>query len=257
MKLFIRGIYIASFLAGGAVSLWTAKQFSTHFFAAQTFQFQFAGSFSEQQKIRIRDFFIHGESFLKKPLSDLAQLAKDQFSSIDSLSIFQKPSGTLVVRAGSAKPVLLVNENLVLTDNRSLFERSVFDSTVLSALNQVDFLHIEGKKENQFFEIESSELMGMIPTSLFETGKNIPSFLFDQFYISCQNDVRWWLQDKQQKKFFILFSGGTIPNAHTLVACSKIKGTLESRNRFARRSAWVADVRFGDQIIAFRKPGGR
>jgi len=252
MKRFIGGIQITALLFGGAVFCWGAKKYCFSLLQAHCFSFQLDALFCDEQRRKIKDFFQSDDSFKTLPLHELSVRAREKFPSIQSLVLSLSAAGMVTARIKSVSPLFRINDNLVLVDGSKIFKSAIFSDMFLDHLNQVYLSQSGG------FDLLQEECVGRLPKSFFATMGKLSVSLFDEYRISYQDKATWWLQDKQQKKFFILFNNTQMPNEHLLAICNKIKGTLVARGQFCsgRTQRWVADTRFKDQIILFRKTGG-
>lgn len=257
MKRFVRGVQVAGILVLGATSMWAVKSFTTRFFSADHFVFNLNGSFSEQQKGIIKEFLSQDESFKKVSLSDLDSTVRDRFPSLEKVSLSQNATGAITVNAHSVRPLLNIGVDLVLAHGGKLFKKFLFDQEILSQLERIDFPIFDSN--DSLVDMQQPELVGTLSEELVATIKKLPSQLFKDYEVSCQEQAKWWLQDKQEKKFYVLFNGVGMPTERNIAACNKIKGTLGTRGVFTakRTKGFVADVRFEDQVILFRKTRGR
>ena len=258
MKRFVRGVKISGFCICVVASLWAVRSFAVRFFRVERFLVQSDSAFSKAQKAAISDFFQNDQTFKTASLAVVAKRVHERFFSIKKVSLVQDSSGSIMVKADSVRPLFRINDDLVLVDDGRLFKKALFDRTVLDSLNSIDVQSIDHRCDGSV-DMEQDELVGAFLPQLLKTVREIPGTLFRKYHVSCCDKVCWSLEDKQQKKFLIFFNGMKMPDDTVIYSCNKIKGTLDARGVFTGRCAhaWVADVRFEDQIILFRKIGGR
>ncbi len=261
MRRFFRVVQISGVLFGTLASVWAIRFFNENFFRASRYVFHFDGSFSVDQQNRIKKFVNASDSCKSLSLCCFAQKIQRRFPSINTINLFHNAHGVISVLVGSVVPMLNVNQDLVLAEDGGLFLKEIFNHESLGYLARLDFLDIamliDGKSDVQDDEV--SNLVGRVPASLVETICKIPSELYEEYRVLCQDESKWWLQDRRQKKFLVLFNGMRMPNKAMLSACNQVKGMLDDRGVFGARCArrWVADVRFENQIILFAQAGGR
>lgn len=253
MKRFVRGIQVASILICTIVSFWSINQLATQFLSADRFAVCVKGSLSLQQISVIKNFLENNKEHSAMPLFALAKIVQERFPSLETISFFQDASGVITLQATTVEPMLMVDDTLVLTRDGKLFKRSLFDDHFLHSLQKISCPFIDEKCS--FIDMQQSELVGQWSQDMVFVAKNFSDNLFELYDISCQDKASWWLQDKKQKNFFILFNGIGMPNEKVLAACNKIKEMLDARGEFKtkRVANWVADIRFEEQIILFRK----
>lgn len=258
MRRFVRGVKISGFCICVVASLWAVHSFTTRFFRVDRFLVQSDSAFSKAQKTAIADFIQNDQTLKMASLAVVAQRIQKRFPSIKKVSLVQDASGAIRAHADSVRPTFRINDYLVLSDDGCLFKKVLFSRFVLNSLDSVDVQNLE-QRCNDFVDMERDEFVGTFLPQLFKTVQEIPSELFQQYRVSCRDKACWSLEDKQQKKFLIFFNDTKMPNSTVISACNKIKGTLDARGAFTGRRActWVADARFEDQIILFRKTGGR
>lgn len=258
MKRFIGSIQIAVLLFCGAAFCWGSKKYSFSLRQSRSFAFQFDALFCNGQRCKIKDFFQSNDSFKTLPLHELSACVRKKFPSIQSLVLFLNATGTITAQIKSVSPLCKVNDTFVLVDDGKIFKSALFSGTCLDLLNHVYLSQSNDKSGDVAFDFLQAECVAHVPKPFLGVVDKLSASLFDDYSVTYQNKAMWCLRDKQQKNFFILFNSTQMPNEHVLAACNTIKETLFSRGQFdARRMHnWVADTRFKDQIILFRKTGG-
>ena len=222
---------------------------------SRSFAFQFDALLCNEQRCKIKDFFQSNDSFKTLPLHKLSMCVCKEFPSIQSLVLFLSATGMITAQIKSVVPLCKVSDTLVLINNCQVFKSALFSNTYLDPLHQIC---LNDKSNDVVFDFLQQECVGTVPKPFLGMVDKLSSALFDDYCVTYQDKTTWCLRDKQQKKFFILFNNAQIPNEHLLAACNKIKETLFDRGQFNTRRTqnWVADTRFKDQIILFRKTGG-
>jgi len=258
MKRFIRGRYIIGVIACCTILFWAGLKTSA-LFTPSKLDFQFSGSFCLGQKVKIKDFFSGQRKEKAQPLRDLCAAVQKQFPSIESISLSHIPSGVLIVNIKSMRPLFAINQDFVLTDVGSLFNKLIFSSDSLKKLRQITCCSLDLYKQEMLFGNVQTDYADRLPDNFLQTAKNIPAQRFDLYDIVCESSIKWLLQDRQKKNFSILCTNANLSDERLITACNKVKGTLcERDNRFLRGiRSWVTDVRFENQIILSRKTGGR
>ena len=258
MKRFMGSIQITVLLFCGAVFCWGSKKYSSSLLQSRCFAFQFDALFCNRQRCKIKDFFQSNDFFKTLPLHELSACVCKKFPSIQSLVLFLSATGTITAQIKSVTPLCKVNDTFVLVDDGKVFKSALFSDTCLDLLHHVYLSQSNDKSSDVAFDFFQEECVGHVPKPFLGMINKLSGLLFDNYCVTYQDKATWCLRDKQQKKFFILFNSTQMPNEHLLAACNKIKGTLGARGQFdARRMHnWVADTRFKDQIILFRKTGG-
>jgi len=257
MKQFYKGSYLLGAAICCAVLLFAYSKIS--FFIPTQTTCTFSGSFCRGQKTKIKDF-VSGEISKKhKALYKLCLVVQKKFPSIAHLALARTVSGQLVVTIQSVHPLFMVNDTFVLTSCDGLFNKLLFDNAVLKNLPCISCATIKKISELALLEDLQKNFSAQLPENFLKTAQQIPADRFAQYSVECEDTITWRLCDKQKTNFSILCTKKTISDERLLAACNKIKGTLSARdNRFARGiRPWVTDTRFEDQIILFRKTGGR
>jgi len=256
MKRLFRGILVIVLCISVVGVSWTVKRFVNSFFSVKGHTVQFHGSFSEKQKNKIARYLSEAIA-QQESLQSVESILRKKFPSIKTMKLLQAGNRKICVFISSIQPRLLINTDLVFAQ-QFVFKKDIFDAQVIGQLERVDFMDIQFLVQSDNDQ-EQQECIGVLPEQFVSTMESIPHDLFDSHRVLCQDKTRWWLQDRQQGKFLILFNGEQIPGKKYLCACNQIKKALHEQGEFSKKVAqeWVADIRFDDQIILFAKAGGR
>jgi len=168
-------------------------------------------------------------------------------------------SNRLLVSIKSVTPAFMTNERFVLSDSGLLFHQVLFEKDFLKNLKHLSCSCLDIYNDDILFGDEQLDHSSKLPAGFLQTIKQIPVGSFDRYAIVCEDKKKWCLQDKTKKNFSILCTDETISDQRLICACNKVKGALCERDSLFERGVrpWVADARFANQIILFRKPGGR
>ena len=241
-----------------------------HFYATTSHTFVLSGhsqisSLSVDCKKRLRLFFTAHKSFHQSPEHFSAELKK-QFPALKKTTFAYKSQKKTIVTVQSARPLFVFNNQIALTDQKTLVAQTDFEQSVLAELPHFSVAHVES---HQPFPQECIEYARALDPAVHA------------FY-----DVEWVdsslikFHDKQHPQITVLGCAQTKaetilqpecrevtvallerkPSKHSAVSASASKSygvASHSSGAAAKVNSydWFIDRRFKGQMIVF--PGGR
>jgi len=171
------------------------------------------------------------------PFQKLAHKIQKQFSFIHEVTIEYLAPGIVYIACNAQKPLSIINNLLVLTEQGYLHNKDIFLSLIIKQLP----------------DITLPSLQKDVTQSLVTIMNNIEPVIFSQFTLSWINETKIYLYDKKQRQFSIIFNKNQLPNKKLLDHCAYIKQKLQKQNIFTNtKKHYVADIRFEDQIVVYR-----
>ncbi len=162
------------------------------------------------------------------------------FPDIQQIDIRSLPYNMAEIIITAPDPVVIINSSHILTQNRTVLPSDFYAEYVHAYLPQIEIDVIP--------EVISKEVMGAIKHSIEER-------IFDHFVISLHGDQEWYLYDKKDPLFAICCNGESLPTGKVRQACDRLKETI--KKKYSPKTAWMANVRFGHQIVLSRYKRGR
>lgn len=179
-------------------------------------------------------------------IQNIADDLKNEFPFIDSISILCAADGIGRMAITAHDPAYLVNNKYVLTNNGLLFEKTVFESSAYAKLPTA-CVNEQSLHDQATIERVQTCLAGL------------PNDFFESYEINWCDETCLQLQDKREPNFTIVCEDDYVPGSFVLQKCNAIKEQLTQRGAFSskKKKMWVADIRFGDQIIVSAREGGK
>lgn len=179
--------------------------------------------------------FLHG--FEKKNLGfDVAVQVKKKFPIVRSVSVSYQPTVALV-NIAVHKPMYMINDSLVLTENNDIVEKTFFAEPVLGDLPCVTV--------SQNFLASNAGL-------LFNMLQQLPEQWAASYDCDCVSEYCIRLIDKVNSRFVIVYSQDQIVSAHMLDQCESVKKDIIKHGMLDKNVSWVADIRFANYIVAYK-----
>jgi hypothetical protein len=179
------------------------------------------------------------ENFLHKPFQSLSlAILKNKFPEIDNARIWYNQN-SIYCTIETQKPLLRINEDHILMENGTIFDKNHFDQTLIRRLYT-----LQVKNAKQEFLANHCKAL-----------KQIPSPIFERFKITWINHTCIELQDKTAANVFIYTDIYTCMNTTLINHYEKIKKGITSQHSFAKK-LWRFDVRFKNQIVLAQKSVG-
>lgn len=181
-------------------------------------------------------FEVDGEYQLQVILSELERLYPD----VQSIAIKVLPFNTAEVEISLHNPVVKVNSQHVLAENRGIIPSHFYAQYATKRLPQVQISSIVP-------EIVSTEVIKAIKAGIKE-------HIFENYSVSMFAEQEWYLQDKNNPACTICCNPNTIPSCLVQKKCNDLIELVKKNS--SPKMAWVADVRFDHQIVLSRLKGG-
>ncbi len=170
--------------------------------------------------------------------SACAQVLVKQFSFLKKAKIeFQKGKFSAYVQA--ARPVLMLNEQFVLTDHDHLVVRSMWNPDCLRDIPSLTVTDISALSQSGKVSL-----------------KRLGYALRDSYQVEWMSDLLVKFRDPQFPRVTVLGDAGTQPEQLLNSCCAQLKSEI-MKKKISRKGPndWCIDVRFKNQMIVF--PGGR
>ncbi|TET05876.1 hypothetical protein E3J79_03740 [Candidatus Dependentiae bacterium] len=179
------------------------------------------------------------------PFATIAHQLKDTFPFIKVVTIAHLATGTVAIHLTIYKPIIRINNNLVLLESGVLELQQLFKYDIIASLPTVS-VH------------ESVCTDSRLTSDFYTCLSAISPHLFKEYEINWHNKHELWLTDKNQHSFKILCDIYSISNEQKLRLCKKLKEEIKGKKEVLlnKSKTWIADIRFDNQIIVFSR-GGR
>ncbi len=175
--------------------------------------------------------FVH-EQLAKKPsLTHMAKALKEQFNYLDTIAIHHKMPGIAYASISSCKPLLRINNELVLTNNGLITDGTIFSESPRVNLKVIDHANINNQIEHFIAAIN-----------------NFHPTIWTDYYIEWHDHAAVYLYDSHESNFCILAHAEMLIDQKLLTFLSSVKKILNKKKSKNQRG-WIADVRFKNQII--------
>ena len=172
----------------------------------------------------------------KMNMSDARALLylKQKFPFIKELSFAYCPSGNSI-KLTLYTSLCCVNDNLLLTENTQLIDRSFFTDAACSDLRTMTVSQ-EGLSN---------------PEHIIQAFYAISSLVGYDYTIDFKNKYAVHVSEKNDPYFSIVYSSEQQIAPVMLDYCEKIKKDIVVHNEHHKKRAWVADMRFNNYIVAY------
>ena len=167
--------------------------------------------------------------------SIIAQL-QEQFSFLQKITVAYHPWTVRVVMS-AYKPLCLVNNEWVFTQQAQMIPQHIFSERALAAIPRVAIVD------------ENIHTMQQMVDQLLQ---RLPDEIYDTYAVELLNEHCVRLTDKKQTKFTIVSALVQPQLATTIAHCNAVKQALQARGEFNKETKWIADTRFAHYIVAYR-----
>jgi hypothetical protein len=167
---------------------------------------------------------------------DVAVYVKKKFPIIRSVSVSYQPTVALV-NIAVYKPIYMINDSLVLTENNDLVEKTLFAESVLGDLPCVT-------ASQNFLASNAGSLSNLL--------QKLPVQWAESYDCDCVSEYCIRLTDKFNSRFVIVYSEDQIVSAHMLDQCESVKKDIIKHGMLDKNVSWVADIRFANYIVAYK-----
>lgn len=166
------------------------------------------------------------------PAAILAELP-EHCTCIKSVALLQLPHHTAQLRVISFDPIVTVNNDKMLIENNAVISAAYYADFVKNSLHKVTLA-------NEVPAAFSVALTSSIREAIEEK-------LFDHYTFNIISHDQWHLQDKNDPAFTICCNAASMPHGALYQKYSQLKKKL--RTKESMKAAWIADIRFNNQII--------
>lgn len=163
------------------------------------------------------------------------------FPEIEQIDIRSLPYNLAEIAVSASDPIVNINNSHVLTEKQSIIPASYYAQYVLDRLPRIHASEL-------LAESVSNEVMAAIKRSIKE-------HIFDRFSVTIESDQLWQLQDKSDPLMTIACNASCLPIGAMRDVYSQLKKLVKKKS--ITKTAWMADVRFNQQIVLSRYKGGR
>ncbi len=182
------------------------------------------------------------ETFLKRPFyACKAQLVQEEFSFLKTINLQYQLGGKTGCFITGQRPLLLVNENLVLLSSGLLHEATLFASYALQDLPGVFVKNTEQKKVPEHFQTWAYMM---------------PSIFFEKYYITWVDHTHIELQDKDSKLCTMIAQHQTVFDTKLITLYEQTKKHHMSLRCSYSKKRLIIDVRFKNQIVVTQRDVG-
>jgi hypothetical protein len=192
----------------------------------------------------ISDYLVEHDLFKKSSLAALTDDIKKQSPAIAHVTSERCPPHTIHVHLHACKPMISINDTVVLATNQTYVPQKLFVSCVIKECTAITY-HEEIKALTDF-------------SPALTTGSHqLRIDALKNYTIDWHNDHYTRLHNAHTPQFSIICSADSLPTNELIKQCEQIeqKITMQSA-RTKKKQHWVADIRFRDQIVVYNEEKG-
>ena len=153
-------------------------------------------------------------------------------ASVKSISLLRVPPHTAQLSITLFDPIIAINNDKVLIENNNVINAAYYADYVKSSLYAMTVTEVPASF--------GSELATSIAHAIQEK-------LFDHYTFNIASEHEWYLQDKQDPAFTVCCNAASVPMGLMQEKYAQLKKLI--RKKELTKTAWIADVRFKDQIV--------
>jgi hypothetical protein len=241
MRIALKYIKKIVFVVIVAAFIFIAKEARNYIFSVDGYSCNFDNIISCDHKSKIFNFINLNQELKICSLESISQKIQEKFCVIKNIELSYAANGILNLNIYSNKPKFILNDKYVLSENKIIFEKSLFSKNFLNDCKPVT--------------LNSDEITNEIEDSFRQMIFSFPEKYFQEYELIRESRAKSYLLDKTNKNFSILFNDFVVPDDRLLAYCSYIKNELQARGEFNRKvkKNWFADIRFEDQIVVVSK----
>lgn len=198
--------------------------------------------FSKNMQERLFLFAQEGKKLSLTP-SLLAQVIKETFCSVDNVTVKTFHGKRCNVFVTSHVPVFRLNNKHVFLKTGGISDGTDFREEEIAQLPLISF-DVKGK-------VKDYPLGAMQQWT-----KKITISLFEDYEVTWCDESYILFKDKNAKNISLIAEMNTDFTQELLQSCIAIKSKIMERKNSSAQ-AWFIDVRFKNQIVAFRQIGGK
>jgi hypothetical protein len=161
-------------------------------------------------------------------------------ASVKSVSLLKTPPHTAELSITLFDPIVAINDDKILIENNNVINAAYYADYVKSSLYAMT---ITDKVPASF----GPELATSIAQAVQEK-------LFDHYTFNIASEHEWYLHDKQDPAFTVCCNAASVPMGLVQEKYAQLKKLI--RKKELTKTAWIADVRFKDQIVLSMSIGG-
>jgi len=198
--------------------------------------------FCRAQRLEIKAFIDAAYQKNKNP-SSLLPAIEHHFSQIKSIVIDMHNPESLHFTIQAFQPICLVNDQMVICQYGKLFDKKIFDWSVLKKLENISFAGTLSDKNSRRI------------VDFFNT---MPIAVTQEFSIRWIDKDAIWLDSKVDKNFSLMIGLDIVIQPEDIAQCKRLVGAMQEQSYTDRRGKivkkierWVCDLRFDRQIILF------
>jgi hypothetical protein len=222
-----------------STALFVARLLYTHIFTICQHTLIFDPLFSSEMQEEIRVFI---EKKIVSPEA-LCMALKNQFPTIKDIVCQHKQYKKIVLTMHACKPLFLLNDSQVLLENGIVEKKFWFSDESLQSLYNIT---------NKVAELRSR----CHDASIHWLEENSDS-VFEYFKVELIDPTTIVLSDKQAVDFQVFCNEQTKVSQEIFKTCFSLKDELKKTvpQKKGQQQSWIADLRFNNQIILYRKRG--
>jgi hypothetical protein len=167
----------------------------------------------------------------------IIQQLQTQFPELKKIIISYRPTGVHVTLTAH-EPLCYVNNSFVLTPQGKLFPQNHFSP------NEIHTIPLVSVAE-QWLVNASPFVLSLL--------QNLPADFKKYYDLEVINEHCMYLVDKNKSQFSIVFAAAQKNISLLLHHCDLVKKSLDTKRSFDKNAQWVADTRFADYIVAYKK----
>lgn len=171
----------------------------------------------------------------------LSELIKETFPVIESVTLKHYVSSHVQVILKGARPVALVNDDLVLASNNTLVYKDIYPVEKYKDLPLLYVSQSTKDKERLYLSAACKKFIKMFDGSLLQ-----------EYEVQWINGTLVQLRDRKHPKLTLLIDAQTDVTHTVKTAYARIREKkLQQQAKFKKGRGWFVDARFKNQMIVF------
>jgi hypothetical protein len=173
-------------------------------------------------------------------LGALVEQLRSHRTLIRTVQVRYLPSHIAVVEIEALKPIVAINDDHVLLENAAIIPAYYYDAAKVAAIPKITV---------------TPPLPATVTAAMMEAlERAVSRNIFERYTLHIHQEHAWYLEDTTDPSFTVCCDAATIPDQVKQMTYERLK--REIRQKKIARCAWIADLRFQDQIIFSKNKGG-
>lgn len=162
------------------------------------------------------------------------------FPVIKSMKLEQFPAHIARITLDAYDPIMCINDDRIVLENNFLLSADYYTVSKTSSLQKIRC---------------AGPLPVQVSAPIMEAMKQcLSQKIFDYYTVYFVNEHEWYFSDIKDPSFTMCCTTSSLPINMIQIAYAKLKKQIQKESISHK---WIADMRFGDQIILSMDKGGR